>query len=225
MTNISHNLEQIRQQITSYAASCQRQASEITLLAVSKTKPASAIKEAYDAGQRNFGENYAQELAEKALELKDHCITWHFIGPVQSNKTRQIAEHAHWVHSVDRFKVAKRLNEQRPLALPPLKVCIQVNIDNSQTKSGIAESELEVLIAEINALPHLSLQGLMAIPEPENATHAFKKLSALAKRHNLGTLSMGMSGDWQEAVAAGSTMIRIGTAIFGERDYTVSTKS
>ena len=225
MTNISHNLEQIRQQITTHAANCGREASQITLLAVSKTKPASAIEEAFASGQRDFGENYVQELAEKAETLKSLEITWHFIGPIQSNKTRQIAEHAHWVHSIDRAKIARRLSEQRPESMPPLKVCIQVNIDNSPTKSGVAESELGELIAEISALPHLSLQGLMAIPAPENAKDAFERLNDLAKSHKLNTLSMGMSGDWQEAIAAGSTMIRIGTAIFGERDYKVGAKA
>lgn len=225
MTNISHNLEQIRQQIATHAVSCEREASQITLLAVSKTKPVSAIEEAFAAGQRDFGENYAQELAEKAESLKSYEVTWHFIGPIQSNKTRQIAEYADWVHSVDRTKIAKRLSEQRPEGLAPLKVCIQVNIDNSSTKSGITESELGELINDIKALPRLSLQGLMAIPEPETSKEAFIKLSELAKSYKLTTLSMGMSGDWQEAVAAGSTMIRIGTAIFGERDYKVSAKA
>lgn len=222
MTNISHNLEQIRRQIATHANTCQRETSQITLLAVSKTKPASAIEEAYEAGQRDFGENYAQELAEKALALKDLMITWHFIGPIQSNKTRQIAEHAHWVHSVDRLKIAQRLNDQRPEGLEPLKVCIQVNIDNADTKSGISASELPELINNIQGLHNLSLQGLMAIPEPENTKDAFTELQALAQKHNLATLSMGMSSDWQEAIRAGSTMIRIGTAIFGKRDYKVS---
>lgn len=219
MTNISHNLEQMQQQLAEHAARCGREACDITLLAVSKTKPVAAIEEAYHAGQHHFGENYAQEMAQKAEQLAQLDITWHFLGPIQSNKTRQIAEYAAWVHSIDRLKIAQRLNDQRPSHLPPLKVCIQVNIDNAPTKAGVQVCELDELLTAIRALPKLELMGLMAIPEPEHAPKAFTDLATLANDHQLPTLSMGMSGDWPQAVAAGSTIIRIGTAIFGERDY------
>lgn len=194
-------------------------------MAVSKTQPAANLRQAYDAGQRDFGENYLREALEKIEELRDLDITWHFIGPIQSNKTRAIAEHFHWVHSVDRLKVAQRLNEQRPQALSPLSVCIQVNIDREATKSGAEAEHVQDLAVEINALPHLRLRGLMAIPEPGAETDSlhrlkllFEKLKEDPRLTHLDTLSMGMSADMETAIANGSTIVRIGTAIFGARE-------
>lgn len=217
MPNISHNLAQIHACIREAAKKYDKNPADIQLLAVSKTQPASALIEAYTAGQRQFGENYAQELEQKATSLANLDITWHFIGPIQSNKTRVIAQYSHWVHSIDRRKIAERLNLQRPLHMPPIQVCIQVNIDNEASKSGVSPSELAELINAINPLPNLKLRGLMAIPEPSNAKYAFEQLQQLALKYNLKTLSMGMSGDMEKAIAAGSTLLRVGTAIFGAR--------
>lgn len=217
MTNISHNLAQINQLITQAAQKCQRTPDDILLLAVSKVQPISALEEAYSAGLRHFGENYVQELEQKATALSNLGIIWHFIGPIQSNKTRVLAERCHWVHSIDRVKIAQRLSLQRPAHLQPLQVCIQVNIDNEDSKSGICPAELPHLISAIQSLPNLELRGLMAIPSKAAPKAAFEAMQKLAKQHGLETLSMGMSADMEEAIAAGSTIVRIGTALFGPR--------
>lgn len=200
----------------------------MTLIAVSKTKPASMVREAYQAGQRCFGENYVQEGVEKIQALADlDAIEWHFIGPLQSNKTRPVAEHFHWVQSVDRLKIAERLNAQRPDSLPPLNLLLQFNVSQEQSKSGAdSEDALWALADAVQAMPRLRLRGLMTIPSATdneaalraefNAMHAlFIKLKARYKQ--VDTLSMGMSGDWPLAIECGANMIRLGTAIFGER--------
>lgn len=231
MNDIAHNLAQIRDKISDAAARCGRDPEEITLLAVSKTKPASAIEEAIAAGQVAFGENYVQEGVEKIRYFQEagaSSLQWHFIGPLQSNKSRLVAEHFDWCHTVDRLKIATRLSEQRPSHLPPLNVLIQINISDEQSKSGILLQALDALAAEIAALPNLRLRGLMAIPAPESEyvrqfavaqqmAVAFARLKT--QYPTVDTLSLGMSDDMEAAIAAGSTMVRIGTAIFGARDY------
>lgn len=223
MPQISDNLEQVRQKIASSCDLAGRDQREITLLAVSKTKPIESIRSAYLCGQTHFGENYLQEAVDKIIGLQDLPITWHFIGPIQSNKTRQVAEYFAWVHSVDRGKIALRLNEQRPEGLPPLQVCIQVNVDGDANKSGCSPKEAKALAQQISALPNLRLRGLMTIPAQGNSLTAFRHLSELQAELNmsedlhLDTLSMGMSQDLDLAIQAGATIVRIGTAIFGER--------
>ena len=209
------------------AASANRPPDSIKLLAVSKTKPVSDIRLAYEAGQRLFGENYIQEGVEKVRALTElDDIEWHLIGPIQSNKTRDVAAHFDWVQSIDREKIARRLNDQRPDSLPRLNVCIQVNIDEEDSKSGISVNELDTLINAVSGFERLQLRGLMAIPEADaSAEQQQKTLRTLAelfehyrtKLSNFDTLSVGMSGDMDEAIAHGSTMVRIGTAIFGYR--------
>ncbi|MCP1648825.1 pyridoxal phosphate enzyme (YggS family) [Pseudomonas nitroreducens] len=195
---------------------------------MSKTKPAAAIREAYAEGLADFGENYLQEALLKQAELVDLPLTWHFIGPIQSNKTRPIAEHFGWVHSVDRLKVAQRLSEQRPANLPPLNVLLQVNVSGEDSKSGCSPEELPALAQAVAQLPRLKLRGLMAIPEPTEdiaVQHAaFARLRELMQALNLGldTLSMGMSHDLEAAIGEGATWVRIGTALFGARDYGAS---
>jgi len=207
------------------AQAAQRPAESIGLLAVSKTKPAAAVREAYAAGLRDFGENYLQEALAKQQELADLPLCWHFIGPIQSNKTRAIAENFAWVHSVDRLKIAQRLSEQRPAGLPALNICIQVNISGEASKSGCEPADLPALASAIASLPNLTLRGLMAIPEPleDRAAQdaAFASVRALQAQLQLplDTLSMGMSHDLEAAIAQGATWIRIGTALFGARDY------
>ena len=207
------------------AQAAQRPAGSIGLLAVSKTKPAAAVREAYAAGIRDFGENYLQEALAKQQELADLPLCWHFIGPIQSNKTRAIAENFAWVHSVDRLKIAQRLSEQRPAGLPPLNICIQVNISGEASKSGCEPADLQALATAIAALPNLRLRGLMAIPEPleDRAAQdaAFASVRTLQEHLQLplDTLSMGMSHDLEAAIAQGATWVRIGTALFGARDY------
>jgi len=232
MNDIAHNLAQVRDKISAAATRCGRASEEITLLAVSKTKPASAIAEAIAAGHRAFGENYVQEGVDKIRHFQEQGNTglqWHFIGPLQSNKSRLVAEHFDWCHTIDRLRIAIRLNEQRPAELPALNVLIQVNISDENSKSGIALSELDALAADVAALPRLTLRGLMAIPAPESSYErqfavaqqmavAFEALKA--RYATVDTLSLGMSDDMEAAIAAGSTMVRIGTAIFGARDYT-----
>jgi len=201
--------------------------SQVKLLAVSKTRPATDVARLYKAGQRDFGENYLQDALLKQRLLAHLDIAWHFIGPIQSNKTRDIAHYFSWVHSVDRFKIAKRLSDQRPANLPALNVCLQVNVDEEETKSGFSLSELPEVIESILNLPNIRLRGLMAIPKADKPLAeqkaSFKRLAmakdALNQQFNLqlDTLSMGMSGDLQAAIAEGSTMVRVGTAIFGER--------
>jgi hypothetical protein len=232
MTDIAHNLTQVRDKISAAVALCGRAPEEVTLLAVSKTKPASAIEEAIAAGQRAFGENYVQEGVEKIRyfqEAGQNALQWHFIGPLQSNKSRLVAEHFDWCHTVDRLRIASRLSEQRPAHLPPLNVLIQVNISDETSKSGIAPEDVDALAAEVAALPGLCLRGLMAIPAPESeyvrqfavAQQMAVAFARLKTRYpSVDTLSLGMSDDMDAAIAAGSTMVRIGTAIFGARDYT-----
>ncbi len=226
---ISENLQQVHRRIEAACRAVGRPVQSVTLLSVSKTFPSDAVRAAHAAGERCFGENYVQEGLDKIAALADlrHQIEWHLIGPLQSNKTRAVAEAFDWVHSVDRLKVAQRLSEQRPAALPPLQICLQVNISGEASKSGIAPAELPALAREIAALPRLRLRGLMAIPEPagdfeaQRAPH--RALAALlaqlnAQQHlHLDTLSMGMSADLEAAIAEGATLVRIGTAIFGGR--------
>ena len=225
MSTIAGNIAQVEARIRAAAEAVQRDVTSIHLLAVSKTKPAAALREAYAAGVRDFGENYLQEARAKQVELADLPLSWHFIGPIQSNKTREIAEHFSWVHSVDRLKIAQRLSEQRPADLEPLNICIQVNVSGEASKSGCTPQDLPALAAAINALPRLKLRGLMAIPEPtENRAEqdaAFATVRDLQQSLNLGldTLSMGMSHDLESAIAQGATWVRIGTALFGARDY------
>ncbi|MGK0702925.1 YggS family pyridoxal phosphate-dependent enzyme [Yokenella regensburgei] len=232
MNDIAHNLAQVRDKISAAAERCGRDSEEVTLLAVSKTKPASAIEEAITAGQLAFGENYVQEGVDKVRYFQQkgqQNLQWHFIGPLQSNKSRLVAEHFDWCHTVDRLKIATRLSEQRPAELPPLNVLIQVNISDEQSKSGIALDEVDALAESIAALPGITLRGLMAIPAPESeyvrqfavARQMAVAFAELKTRYpTVDTLSLGMSDDMEAAIAAGSTMVRIGTAIFGARDYT-----
>ena len=222
---MADNIAEVEARIRAAALAVQRDVTGIHLLAVSKTKPAAALREAYAAGIRDFGENYLQEARAKQVELADLPLCWHFIGPIQSNKTRDIAEHFAWVHSVDRLKIAQRLSEQRPAELPPLNICIQVNVSGEASKSGCTPQDLPALATAINALPRLKLRGLMAIPEPteDRAAQdaAFAAVRQLQESLNMGldTLSMGMSHDLESAIAQGATWVRIGTALFGARDY------
>ncbi|KVV01289.1 MULTISPECIES: YggS family pyridoxal phosphate-dependent enzyme [Pseudomonas] len=225
MSTIADNIAQVEARIRAAALAVQRDVTSIHLLAVSKTKPAGALREAYAAGVRDFGENYLQEARAKQTELADLPLCWHFIGPIQSNKTRDIAEHFAWVHSVDRLKIAQRLSEQRPAELAPLNICIQVNVSGEASKSGCTPADLPALAAAIHALPRLKLRGLMAIPEPTDdraeQDAAFATVRTLQESLNLGldTLSMGMSHDLESAIAQGATWVRVGTALFGARDY------
>lgn len=225
MSTIAANISTLEQRIRDAAQVARRDPSSIGLLAVSKTKPAADLREAYAAGLRHFGENYLQEALGKQQELADLPLHWHFIGPIQSNKTRAIAEHFDWVHSVDRLKIAQRLSEQRPEHLPALNICLQVNVSGEASKSGCTPAELPALAAAVAELPRLKLRGLMAIPEPTDdprAQHAaFAQVRNLLESlpHALDTLSMGMSHDLEAAVAQGATWVRIGTALFGARDY------
>jgi len=229
MTSISANLQAVRSRIVAACAAAGRDPGTVTLLAVSKTWPAGAVREAAAGGQRAFGENYVQEAVPKAAALADLALEWHFIGPLQSNKTRPVAETFAWVHSIDRLKLAERLSAQRPAGLPPLQVCVQVNVSGEASKSGCTAAEAPALCRAVAALPNLRLRGLMAIPEPAQksgvAARRFGELRALRDRLNgaglqLDTLSMGMSDDLEEAIMAGATIVRVGTAIFGERAKT-----
>ena len=226
MTTIADNLQQVRTRIAEAAQGCGRAAQGITLLAVSKTQDANAVRQAFAAGQSAFGENYIQEAVDKIVALADLPLQWHCIGPIQSNKTRLVALHFDWVHSVDRLKTAQRLSEQRPANKAPLQLCIQVNIDGGTTKAGVAPEAVLELALQIQHLPNLRLRGLMTIPEPaadqaaalavhQRARVLFDTLNA--KGMELDTLSMGMTDDLEAAVQAGSTMLRVGTAIFGAR--------
>jgi pyridoxal phosphate enzyme (YggS family) len=226
MQNIENNLNQTQGQIDRAAERYHRQSSDIVLLAVSKRKPTDDIREAYRCGQRDFGENYLQEAQQKIQDLADLGICWHFIGAIQSNKTRVIAEHFDWVHCVDRLKIAQRLSEQRPGLLPPLNICIQVNVDLEESKAGIPLEQVPALSQQISQLPNIRLRGLMAIPAPgasvESQRKPFAKLRQAFEQMQSSaiecdTLSMGMSHDIEAAIAEGSTLVRIGTAIFGER--------
>jgi len=232
MNDIAHNLAQVRDKISAAATRCGRASEEVSLLAVSKTKPASAIAEAIDAGQRAFGENYVQEGVDKIRYFQQTGNTnleWHFIGPLQSNKSRLVAEHFDWCHTVDRLRIATRLSDQRPADMAPLNILIQINISDENSKSGITLAELDALAEQVSELPGLTLRGLMAIPAPETsydrqfavAQQMAVAFEALEARYTtVDTLSLGMSDDMEAAIAAGSTMVRIGTAIFGARDYT-----
>ena len=226
MTTISANLQAVLARIHAAARKSGRQPGDISLLAVSKTWPASAVREAVVAGQRAFGENYVQEAMEKVAELAGLGLEWHFIGPLQSNKTRLVAETFDWVHSVDRLKIAERLAEQRPDSRPPLQVCVQVNVSGEETKSGVALADVPALARQIALLPRLQLRGLMAIPaateDEGQQRQAFRRLHDVfaglkAEGLAIDTLSMGMTHDLEAAIAEGSTLVRVGTAIFGER--------
>jgi len=225
MSTIAENIAKVRARIREAAQASQRDSAAIGLLAVSKTQPPAAIRQAHAAGLRDFGENYLQEALGKQLELADLDLTWHFIGPIQSNKTKPIAEHFAWVHSVDRLKIAERLAAQRPAHLPPLNICLQVNVSFEPSKSGCTPDELPALAQAVTQLPQLRLRGLMTIPEPTDdpaAQHAaFARLRELRDGLNLGldSLSMGMSHDLEAAIAEGATWVRIGTALFGARAY------
>lgn len=232
MTTIAHNLQAVDASIRAAADAAGRARADVHLLAVSKTFPVEAVLEAVAAGQSAFGENYLQEALDKiaavSQALPGQAVQWHFIGPIQSNKTRPIAASFDWVHTVERLKIAQRLSEQRPPELAPLNICLQVNISGEASKSGVAEDELLELAQHVARLPRLHLRGLMAIPEPETDVAkqraAFARLRMLAealreKGIALDTLSMGMSADLAAAVAEGATIVRVGSAIFGSRKY------
>ena len=226
MTSIALNLQAIRGRIERAAQAAGRSAADVSLLAVAKTFPASYIEDAIEAGQKAFGESYVQEAVKKITQLRREA-EWHFIGPIQSNKTAPIAESFSWVHSIEREKIAVRLNAARPPDLPPLNVCIQVNVSGESSKSGVAPGEERALARAIASLPRLRLRGLMAIPEPTDDV-ALQRSRYAAVRHlkdelcghgyALDTLSMGMSDDLEAAIAEGSTIVRVGTAIFGVRE-------
>jgi len=232
MTDISKQITMVQQKIAQAAQRVNRNEQQIQLLAVSKTKPVSLIKQAYQFGLRHFGENYVQESTEKIQQIKEDNdfkdpIFWYFIGPLQSNKTRPVAEHFDWVQSVDRLKIAQRLNDQRPTVLSPLNICLQVNISGEESKSGTTLSQVIQLASQVSKLPRLKLRGIMAIPEKTNDLQQLEKqFQALhniykvlqSKYPQVDTLSMGMSGDLESAIACGSTMVRIGTDIFGARN-------
>ncbi len=223
MTLIKDNLAAIQAQISQACKLSNRESNEVTLLAVSKTKPNELIEQAYVAGQRDFGESYVQESIEKVAQLSHLSdICWHFIGPIQSNKTRQIAENFSWVHGVDRIKIATRLNEQRGVQDTPLNVCLQINISNENNKSGVLTNDLPELAHYVNNSDNLVLRGLMAIPEKNASAERFDEMQRLfldlkQTYPQIDTLSMGMSGDMKQAIMSGSTMVRVGTAIFGAR--------
>ena len=228
--SIADNLAQVHAQIQAACQAAGRAESSVRLLAVSKTWGADAVRQAYAAGQAAFGENYIQEAVDKITALRDLPLEWHCIGPIQSNKTRLVAEHFDWVHSIDRLKIAQRLSEQRPTHLPPLQVCIQVNVDGGETKSGVSPQDLPALAQAVAALPNMQLRGLMTIPDPvegfdaQVAVHAktralFDEVKAALSLPQFDTLSMGMTGDLEAAVQAGSTMVRGGAAVFGGRTY------
>ena len=228
MPGLSGRLQNLVARIARAAADAGRNPAEVRLLAVSKTWPADAVREAA-AGQHAFGENYVQEGVAKVEALADLGLEWHFIGPLQSNKTRPVANSFAWVHSIDRLKIAQRLSEQRDVFLPPLQVCIQVNVSGEASKSGVSLAELPGLARAVASLPRLRLRGLMTIPEPtadvalqRSRFAALRQLMAQLRADglDLDTLSMGMSDDLEAAIAEGSTMVRVGTAIFGSRNYT-----
>ena len=225
-TSVSANLAQVRKRIELACQAVGRASDTVKLLAVSKTMPAQAVREAYAAGQLAFGENYIQEGVDKIAALADLPLEWHCIGPIQSNKTKLVAENFAWVHSIDRLKIAERLSAQRPAHLTPLQVCLQVNVDGGSNKSGVAPEELLALAQAVAKLPHLQLRGIMTIPEPAETEAEARAVHQQAKRlfdHlktvglTLDTLSMGMTADLEAAIAEGSTCVRVGTAIFGAR--------
>lgn len=229
---IAENLERVNTRIKAAEKAANRIPGIVQLIAVSKTRSANEVRNAVAAGAQHIGENYLQEALDKQAELQDLNIVWHFIGPIQSNKTSAIANHFDWVHSVDRLKIAKRLNDQREADKLPLNICIQVNISHEDSKSGINLDQLPEFANEINSLPNLKLRGLMAIPNPNQEDSElqadFERLRDSLEDLNqngfsMDTLSMGMSGDIELAIAAGSTMVRVGAAIFGPRNYSNST--
>jgi len=228
MATIANNLQLVRDRIQQACSQVGRAPESVTLLAVSKTFPAVTVREAFDAGQRCFGENYVQEAVDKIAELADlrSQITWHLIGPLQSNKTRVVAEHFDWVHTIDRLKIAQRLSEQRPAHLPPLQVCVQVNTSGEASKSGVAPEEALALAQAVSALPRLQLRGVMALPAPSDdpavQTESLRQVRVAfellrSEGLPLDTLSMGMSSDLESAIEQGSTLVRVGTALFGHR--------
>ena len=210
---IAENLKNVQNRINTVDPK-----NKVTLIAVSKTKPASDLQQAIDAGQKNFGENYLQEALEKIQALKGQDLIWHFIGPIQSNKTTKIAQNFAWVHSVDRLKIAKRLNDQRPENMEKLNVLLQVNIDNEPTKSGVLIDEIDELMPHFQNFPNISLRGFMCIPSPDHSAQSFAKMAQILNKYpNLDTLSMGMSADLELAIENGATFVRIGSDIFGKR--------
>jgi PLP dependent protein len=228
MASIELKLQQLRQRIGDACTLAERPVQSVTLLAVSKTQPAEAVRRAHAAGQRFFGENYVQEALAKIEALADlrANLEWHLIGPLQSNKTREVAAAFDWVHTVDRLKIAQRLSEQRPAHLPPLQVCVQINVSGEASKAGVEPAEASALALAVSLLPRLRLRGLMSIPEPVDGLEAqrapHRRLRELFEALQsqglaLDTLSMGMSADLEAAIAEGSTMLRVGTSIFGER--------
>lgn len=226
MTSIASNLQAVRERISRAALACGRHPDDIALLAVSKTWPAPCVAEAAEAGQRAFGENYAQEGADKVEALAGRALEWHFIGPLQSNKTRLVAGHFDWVHAVDRLKIAQRLSDQREADRPPLNLCLQVNVSGEASKSGVEPAQVAALAEAVQDLPRLRLRGLMCIPEPTGDDALLRRRFALlrtlkddlvARGLDLDTLSMGMSHDVEAAIAEGATLVRVGTAIFGAR--------
>ncbi|MFV8571895.1 YggS family pyridoxal phosphate-dependent enzyme [Marinobacter sp. SBS5] len=230
MSSIADNIRSVTRRIQKATEQAGRKPDSVRLLAVSKTRPPEDLRAAADAGQTAFGENYLQEALDKIEALKDLAdLEWHFIGPIQSNKTRQIAESFSWVHSVDRLKIARRLSEQRPAELGPLNLCLQVNVNDEESKSGCSLTELPELAASVSVLPNLTLRGLMAIPDPNqndaDLKQSFGKLAGalallqqtLPDAQQLDTLSMGMSSDLEMAIAEGATWVRVGSALFGER--------
>ena len=224
MDGIAERFQHTQSQMRHATSIAGRPRGSVQLLAVSKTKPASDIAALYRLGQRHFAENYLQEALVKQQQLAAFNITWHFIGPIQSNKTKPLANHFNWVHSVDRLKIAQRLSEQRPDYLPPLNICLQVNISEENSKSGVSVGELPGLVSAVSVLPRLRLRGVMAIPEPET-NYAKQRLPyrqlyqavQQLNRPDLDSFSFGMSGDLKAAIMEGATMVRIGTALFGER--------
>ncbi len=228
MASIASNLQDVHRTLAQAMRTAQRHLDKVELLAVSKSFPAAAVRAAYQAGQRAFGESYVQEALDKIAALRDLPLQWHFIGPIQSNKTRAIAQYFSWVHSVDRLKIAERLSAQRPPNLPPLNVCLQVNVSGEASKGGVTPDVVVELAQAVSRLPQLHLRGLMTIPAPVEGVEAqrlpFARLCELMQGLNkqglgLDTLSMGMSHDFEAAVQEGATIVRIGTAIFGERYY------
>ncbi len=225
--SIAQSISVIRKEISKYCLMAGRPTESVQLIAISKTKPLSMIEAAFNTGERNFGESYIQEAISKIEAFNPPGIIWHFIGPIQSNKTKAIAEHFSWVHSVDRLKIAERLNDQRPAMLPPLNVCIQVNIDEESNKSGVTLAELPALAFAIQSLPHLTLRGFMTVPAKRNS-FAEQRIPFSRLRESfetvrtqgiitLDTLSMGMSNDLEAAIIEGATLVRVGTSIFGAR--------
>ena len=212
---ISDNLKLVNSRIDSI-----EHTQEVQLIAVSKTRSTAEIQEAVNAGQVHFGENYLQESLDKISFFKEGNLIWHFIGPIQSNKTALIAQNFDWVHSVDRLKIAKRLSNQRDPDLGELNILIQLNIDEEQTKSGLLLKDVSEIISEVNDLPNISLRGFMCIPEPKNSANSFSEMANLISKYPfLDSLSMGMSADLELAIECGATLVRVGTDIFGQRNY------